>query len=603
MATLPAQARSGFRPMLQRPALVASIVLAAAAIAVLLWLVWPRSTATPQPTAGEAVSAITLSDLIPDLVRVGAGPGGSELETTFAPRPTLGLFSYHAPDAARADGVVSFLVREDLHERDLPADRPVISLAFDNGRPVAPLAVVSAFDDPRHRATWYVFSTVTQSGRDLLAESSAMSLTVPGADSSAPSFLKWDLPIILPESLGTSSAVGISLATLTRALTRDLGEVAYAGYTGRQQLTFATDAYVAKALGAAAVERLQPADFIVVMATETLHTADLPTLGAPPALSVNGATRPYVDQFIITESPHHRVTAYRFKKPAGFDGGHQVMEARTSAGGEAVWHLPIAENTATTALATGGASWALILALLGGMVAAMWPCLFQLTAFFIPAMAGVTMQQSAEPASAGRRFLVIKAAMFFVAGFTLVYTLAGALIGLAAQRLGDTASFEVWQRWIGVGGGVIIIALALRSAAKVRAPLVCKMPVLGKMAHQNKAAKPAEMMLAGIAYATGCMTCFGSALVVGMVVYVGMAQSPLYGAGVLFLFALGMGIPLVAGAAAMAKVLPLLVKMDKVVPWMGLASAVIMIGFGVLLISGNYMVLTNWAYRLVGVAG
>jgi cytochrome c-type biogenesis protein len=95
------------------------------------------------------------------------------------------------------------------------------------------------------------------------------------------------------------------------------------------------------------------------------------------------------------------------------------------------------------------------------------------------------------------------------------------------------------------------------------------------------------------------MTCFGSALVVGMVVYVGLAQSALYGALILFLFSLGMGIPLVAAALAMARALPLLMKLETAVPWMGLASAALMAGFGVLLISGNYMLVSEWTFRIV----
>ncbi|MGH9254127.1 MAG: cytochrome c biogenesis protein CcdA, partial [Vicinamibacterales bacterium] len=135
-------------------------------------------------------------------------------------------------------------------------------------------------------------------------------------------------------------------------------------------------------------------------------------------------------------------------------------------------------------------------------------------------------------------------------------------------------------------------------AAKVRAPLVCRMPVLSRMAHSNAPATRTEMMVAGLAFATGCMTCFGSALVVGMVVYVGLAQSALYGALVLFLFSLGMGVPLVIAAVVMARALPLLMKLERAVPVMGLVSAILMAGFGMLLISGNYMIVSEWTYRL-----
>jgi cytochrome c-type biogenesis protein len=231
------------------------------------------------------------------------------------------------------------------------------------------------------------------------------------------------------------------------------------------------------------------------------------------------------------------------------------------------------------------------------MLAAMWPCLFQLTVYFIPALAGVAMRESGS-SSSGRRQQVLRAALFFILGFTLIYTATGALIGYAAQRFGDTSQFEAWQRYLGVAAGVVVIGLALRVAAKVRAPLVCRMPILSGMARSKKPASPLEMMVAGLAFATGCMTCFGSALVVGMVVYIGLAQSALYGALVLFLFSLGMGIPLVIAAVAMARALPFLLKLEKAVPWMGLASALLMAGFGTLLLSGNYMVVSEWAYRL-----
>jgi cytochrome c-type biogenesis protein len=237
------------------------------------------------------------------------------------------------------------------------------------------------------------------------------------------------------------------------------------------------------------------------------------------------------------------------------------------------------------------------------MVAAMWPCLFQLTVYFIPALAGVAMQEASGQSKRSHRRQVLVAAFYFILGFTVVYTATGAVIGFAAQRLGDTAQFDVWQRYLGVGAGIVVIGLALRVAAKVRAPLICKMPILSGMANSKTPATRLEMMLAGLAFATGCMTCFGSALVVGMVVYIGLAQSALYGALVLFLFSLGMGIPLVIAALAMARALPLLLKLERAVPWMGLASATLMAGFGILLISGNYMVVSEWTFRAMNTFG
>jgi len=380
-----------------------------------------------------------------------------------------------------------------------------------------------------------------------------------------------------------------SSPALRAALTRNLGAVDYAGVSGVEvEATYTPE----------------DQQHIAMLVTERTHTANLPAVSPLPALFVSGSPRALVDTRVITDSVHHRATTYRFARDTDFGQSHQVMTLRVASAQEATWHLPLMLPDASSAGAEPvgfGQSWALILAVAGGMVAAMWPCLFQLTVYFIPALAGVAMREGGSSVPAGRR-QVLRAAFYFILGFTLVYTATGALIGYAAQRFGDTSQFEAWQRYIGVAAGIIVIGLALRVAAKVRAPLICRMPILSGMGRSNAPASRTEMMLAGLAFATGCMTCFGSALVVGMVVYVGLAQSALYGALVLFLFSLGMGIPLVIAAVAMARALPFLFRLERAVPWMGLASAVMMAGFGILLISGNYMIVSEWTYRLASVA-
>jgi cytochrome c-type biogenesis protein len=193
-------------------------------------------------------------------------------------------------------------------------------------------------------------------------------------------------------------------------------------------------------------------------------------------------------------------------------------------------------------------------------------------------------------------------AFFFVLGFTIVYTLAGAVIGYGSQQLSGMDSFYSWQRYLSIGAGVILLGMALRVAVKARAPLVCKMPIARKVAGNGRTS-PWESMIVGVAFATGCMTCFGSAVLIGMVLYVGIAGLPLVGATLLFLFSLGMGIPLVLGALAMARVLPMLFKMEKAIPWMGLGSAILIAGYALILITGNFMVVSSWFVRMVGIEG
>jgi cytochrome c-type biogenesis protein len=399
-----------------------------------------------------------------------------------------------------------------------------------------------------------------------------------------------------------AAVAAINRQALSRALTKDLGSIDYPNAVGvRVEATYAPPEYASQILGDALTADLDRDAHVAMLLSERTHTSDLSRASVTPVLEINGAPVRLLDRRTVADSPHHRATVYRFARSDSFGTGHQMMTLRLASGQEATWHLPLMLPGANTAAASSGGfsdRWALVFALLGGMLAAMWPCLFQLTVYFIPALAGVAMQEAGTN-DRSRRRQVLAAAFYFILGFTLVYTATGALIGYAASRLGNTSEFETWQRYIGIAAGVVVIALALRVAAKVRAPLVCRMPILSRVAHQAPATRM-EMMVAGVAFATGCMTCFGSALVVGMVVYVGLAQSAIYGALVLFLFSLGMGVPLVVAAVAMARALPLLLKLERAVPWMGLASAALMAGFGVLLMSGHYMLLSEWTYRLAG---
>ena len=402
------------------------------------------------------------------------------------------------------------------------------------------------------------------------------------------------------------------IAVLTRYGEMDVGE----------SETVSLDALLVTPQYLAATRREAPGDAanipsIVFYLTETTHIDDLPSTPPEPVLKIGDRTLEIDEMLVMADSPHHRAIMVRYDAD-GIEAASSLSLVMSTGnvteadGALFEWELPLpySDEYASADIVIGDRTGAVyapavsgvaVLAVMGGLLAAMWPCLFQLTAYFIPAMAGMSMQQAAKATGLRPQMGVVKIAVFFVLGFTIVYTLAGAVIGYGSQRLSNLESFYIWQRYLSMGAGVLLIGMALRVAAKARAPLVCKMPILRKSAG-NGATSPWESMLVGIAFATGCMTCFGSAILIGMVLYVGLAGSPLVGATLLLLFSLGMGVPLVIGAMAMARVLPLLFRLEKVVPWMGLASATLIAGYGIILMTGNFMTISGWFYRLMGIA-
>lgn len=563
----------------------------------------PGSSASPETAAGTTSGPAlpAYKDLYPLLIRSGAGPQGASVEVFYAPPVYFAVTGTNAPAASLTRPTLVFVVEEADHEHvtGLAPQAPKVLLRVDAKDPVKPYlaTVLKAADD--HRTTQFLFPVpagVTLENLDQGEHTLGLALAL---ESGRESTFSWQLPLRLPGV--TEPAVGVP--GLTRVLRRSAQGVQYGGSPVEVEAIFATPEYFAAALSPDVASRFQPDRFAAVLLTEKLHTADLPAARPDLALRMDGREfRPDMTED-VTSSPHHRVTLVRF--PAEMPGGlrHRQVDLMLSGGASMTWHFPISYGGAGSAVGGVKVTWVWLLAILGGLVTAMWPCLFQLTVFFIPALAGLSMHDASSDVSALKRASVVRAALFFVLGFTVVYTAAGGLIGYMAGRLSDMSDFYRWQRYLGIAGGVVILILAVRVAAQVRAPLVCKMPLVSKMGNRKGAASPLRMMIAGVAFATGCMTCFGAAVVVAMIMYVGLSGSAFLGAFTLFLFALGMGIPLVIASAAMAKALPLLARFEGAVRWTGLASTLVMAGFAVLLITGHYMALTEWVYRLLPAQG
>jgi len=106
------------------------------------------------------------------------------------------------------------------------------------------------------------------------------------------------------------------------------------------------------------------------------------------------------------------------------------------------------------------------------------------------------------------------------------------------------------------------------------------------------------MMFMGSAFAVGCSTCFGGALFMSLMIYVGTVGSASLGALALFLFSLGMAIPYLLAAFFLSRGLPLLSSLQRVASGVGLVSSVVLIFFGVILITDNFHIPSNLLYRL-----
>ncbi len=394
-------------------------------------------------------------------------------------------------------------------------------------------------------------------------------------------------PASTPGALGPQSAAELA-TTLTRSARTEGGEtqailtpLRFFQLTGRSADGLAVGADRA----------------VTFVAIENAHYGDLPHHFGP-ILRIDGSTLAVPTEVrVLTDAVHHRTSAVIFDDvPASVLEGDHTLEMLLSGSGSGTeravltWTTPIAYGDASS---SSGPSAGLVASLFAGLLASMWPCLLQLSAYFLPSVAGLSLSEADRGV---RRAPVLRTAVLFVSGIVAVYTIAGAAAGFAAQSLSATSLLEDARRPITIVAGLIVLGMATRIAVQARAPLVCKMPVLGMAGRFGNG--PAGTVVLGLAFATGCMTCFGAALVLGMFAYVFTTASPLAGAATLFLFSLGIAVPLVVAAVAMSRVLPLLGHLERNARYLSLASAGIMAVYGVLLLSGSTHLISDAAAQL-----
>jgi cytochrome c-type biogenesis protein len=110
----------------------------------------------------------------------------------------------------------------------------------------------------------------------------------------------------------------------------------------------------------------------------------------------------------------------------------------------------------------------------------------------------------------------------------------------------------------------------------------------------------AGSILVSMGYALGCTACFGGAIVATLIIYVGAIGSAAIGAGVMATFSIGVAIPFLLSAwyiSRMDSVLAFLVEKARVI---SLSSMVLIIIFGLILITDNFHVVSDFIYPYLG---
>ena len=377
---------------------------------------------------------------------------------------------------------------------------------------------------------------------------------------------------------------------------------------------YATPKYFSITDRASVVDEYRPDQYLVFFVTETTHIEDLPKRLPEATLLVDGKVLRSADVEGPNSVFHHRVVAVRF---AAFDeSGNPVIGPSTDSiklslssdwdpgGGsrEFEWQLPIeypAELQDTTI-------WTplMVLGLSSGLLSfVLTPCLLQLLVVYMMTFTGLSAQQlqsgDGQASSAQRSRYMFKVSIAFVAGFAGLFMLTGALIGYAGKEM--QMFFAEWSSKLSIMAGILVILMGLWIGIRARAPIICKIvpesflrtPTTARGAYINSAAT-------AVGFSLGCLTCFGGAIIATLLIYVGALGSAFIGAAVMLAFSMGVAIPFLLAAFFLSRMAPLLTQAEQLAPKIGFVSMLVIVAFGLVLVTDNFHVLSDFIYPYLG---
>jgi cytochrome c-type biogenesis protein len=172
--------------------------------------------------------------------------------------------------------------------------------------------------------------------------------------------------------------------------------------------------------------------------------------------------------------------------------------------------------------------------------------------------------------------------LLFVLGFSAIFIVMGA----SASFLGQF--FRQYELWIARIGGVIIIILGLHLSGVFKlAPLMREMRI-------HVSDTPAGYLGTigiGMAFAAGWTPCLGPVL--GAILTYGMSQDTMWaGVRMLTAYSAGLAIPFLVASLALDRFLQAFKRFRRWIPVVEKASGIILIGLGVLLLTGQLTALT-----------
>jgi cytochrome c-type biogenesis protein len=217
----------------------------------------------------------------------------------------------------------------------------------------------------------------------------------------------------------------------------------------------------------------------------------------------------------------------------------------------------------------------LLVAFGAGLLSFLSPCVLPLVPVYLGTVCG---PEILEPGADRKRLPVFFHSLSFVVGFSLVFIILGASVGL----LGFTLNFNMALTQTIAGGLLIAFGLFLLAALKV--------PWLN---YERRLAPSVgtttsylRSLIIGAIFSLAWTPCIGPVLG-GILTLAWSSETAGQGAYLLAVYSLGLGLPFLIIGAAFDSIRPLLRRIHRYSTWSYIISGLLLIAVGILILTGN----------------
>ncbi len=223
-------------------------------------------------------------------------------------------------------------------------------------------------------------------------------------------------------------------------------------------------------------------------------------------------------------------------------------------------------------------------AFLAGLLSFFSPCVLPLVPAYLAYMGGVTIEDMLEEGWARARWMVVVAALCFVAGFSTVFVALGA----TASWIGQAVSAYIG--WLSYIAGVLIGLMGLHFLGLIH------IPVLHRTARIGVTHSPASLIGAyviGLAFGFGWSPCVGPVLA-AILLIAGAKDSAGEGARLLLVYSLGIGVPFLVAAGFAGAFMRWSARFRSRLAQVEKAMGALLVVAGVLIFTGQMSAIANW---------